>query len=261
MDCEFLAKNGYVVSEFPRKEMLGELQTLVKSAFPCDPVQWHAREGITHEEHVAQVNKALDVMVESRLVTRLIEANKDLFMQLTGPDLEIQVSPHLRVTRPETESDMIDWHRDSFYGSTPWELNIWFPVFPLDAGAGLRVLPGSHVMPSVPRETVDNDEFRKSVVKGSAAHKIGFVYAPKTDETIEAMKPGDSVLIAPPFGSFAIFFGCAIHRAQNQSHQTRISVDVRIKNTLAPTNTRPGYYEILNCGVVNASARKFLKQA
>jgi hypothetical protein len=261
MDVDFFATHGYTLGEFTNKKYLFEIQGLVKSAFPFNPVEWHMLPGLTNEQHVEQVKKAVDLIVDSRLVIKLIEANKDLFFPFTGPDLDIQTAPHLRVSRPETESDMVDWHRDSFYGSTPWELNIWFPIFPLEPGAGLRVLPGSHAIPSEVRETVDPNEFRKTVEKGSTAHKIGFVYAPKTDDTIEAMKPGASVLNTPPYGSFVIFFGCAVHRAQNRSCKTRVSIDVRIKNSLAPTNTRPGYYQTLNNGTVTAVARRFLRQA
>ncbi len=209
---------------------------------------------------MAQVKKAVDSLVTSGLVQKLIAANKEVFIPLTGEDLDIQSAPHLRVTRPEKEGDMVDWHRDSFYGSTPWELNIWFPVFPLSPGAGLRVLPGSHAIPSTPQEAQDQDEFRKSVAKNSPAHQIGFVYAPKTDDTLMQMRPEDTALNAPPYGSFVIFFGCAIHKAQNLSNQTRISIDVRIKNSLAPTNTRPGYYVPINTGVVTEIARRFLQK-
>ena len=163
MDLDAFKKNGFVSAEFPHKECLAELQALIKSQFPCPPVEWHLQPNVSNDQHVAQVKKAVDSLVASGLVQKLIAANKEVFIPLTGEDLDIQSAPHLRVTRPEKEGDMVDWHRDSFYGSTPWELNIWFPVFPLSPGAGLRVLPGSHAIPSTPQEAQDQDEFRKSV--------------------------------------------------------------------------------------------------
>jgi hypothetical protein len=257
MELEVFRTNGYVVQEFHQKSLLREAQQLVKSQFQCNPVEWH-KQDISHEQHVAQVKKTLDALLASRLVTRIIQDNKDEFVSVLGPDLDVQASPHVRITRPEIEGDAVDWHRDSFYGSTVWELNVWFPLFPLDKGAGIRILPGSHAKPSRNiRDGQESNAFRKTVSKGSVAHQIGFVYAPKTDDTLSGMNPADTILVAPDFGSFVTFFGCAVHKGQNRSALTRISVDVRIKNSFTPTNTKPGYYECLARGVLADVAQQF----
>ena len=258
MDFSALEKQGYIQLDFDRREHLSALQSLTESLFPCPPLLWHKQPDVSAEKHVEQVKKVLDKVLESKLVNKLIEDNTSVFTGILGPDFDLQVAPHLRVTRPEVEGDMVDWHRDSFYGSTPWELNVWFPIFPLHEGAGLRILPGSNAMPSKNvREATESDNFRKTVQKGSSAHQIGFVYAPKTDDTLAAMKTVDTVLLAPPAGSFILFFGCCIHRAQNRSEFTRISVDTRLKNSFAPTNTRPGYYQPVSSGVVSRVVRRF----
>lgn len=53
-----------------------------------------------------------------------------------------------------------------------------------------------------------------------------------------------------------IFFRHMVHRAQNASQNTRISIDVRVKNMLAKTNTKPGYYQPLTRGVVSRYVEK-----
>ncbi len=258
MDLSPFEKQGYMLLEFKQDRSLKQLQELLKAQFPCHPVEWHTQRDVTPDQHTAHVKNVLDKVIESGLVTSLIDDNKEIFVEIVGPDFDLQVAPHIRVTRPEVEGDMVDWHRDSFYGSTPWELNIWFPVFPLAEGAGLRVLPGSHTMPSRNvREVAQEDAFRKAVQKGSTAHQIGHVYSAKTDDVLSAMKVEDTALLAPRCGSFVLFFGCAIHRAQNRSNLTRISVDTRLKNSFAPTNTRPGYYKALSTSVVTRAVQRF----
>jgi len=258
MDLTSFETQGYTVLDFQKDRYLLELQELLKKQFPCHPVEWHTQRDVTPDQHTAHVKNVLDKVIESSFVTSLIADNKAIFVEIVGPDFDLQVAPHIRVTRPEVEGDMVDWHRDSFYGSTPWELNIWFPVFPLAEGAGLRVLPGSHVMPSKNiRDIAQSDEFRKAVQKGSTAHQIGHVYAAKTDDTLSAMKVEDTALLTPKCGSFVLFFGCAIHRAQNRSNKTRISVDTRLKNSFAPTNTRAGYYKSLSTSCVTRAVQRF----
>ena len=257
MDLDSFTKNGFVVQEFKNKNRLFEAQQLVHSQFPCDPLKWH-QQNVSPEEHVIRVKKTLDALLASNLVPGVIQENKDEFISVLGPDMDVQASPHVRITRPEVEGDAVDWHRDSFYGSTVWELNVWFPLFPLGKGAGIRILPGSHAMPSCNvRDGQDPNAFRKTVAKGSVAHQIGFVYAPKTDDTLANMNPTDTVLLSPDFGSFVMFFGCAIHKGQNQSSLTRVSVDVRIKNSFTPTNTRAGYYQCLSRSVLANVAQQF----
>lgn len=252
-----LERDGFVELSFGDVDPLFEIQKLLTDAFPCVPEEWHAMEK-SQGEHVAFVKHISDQLAQKRLVEELVRKNADLLSPILGPDIDIQREAHLRVSRPVRESDLVDWHRDTFYGNSPWEMNLWFPVFPLREGAGLVLIQGSHVQPSRNvRDAIDADPFRKSVTKLSTANQIGYVYAPKTDDTISAMGSSGIRLLAPQVGKAILFFGCAAHRAQNRSDSTRISIDVRLRNSHTSTNTRSGYYVELCRGVISRCAKKF----
>jgi len=260
MNLESLLKNGFLIQEFVSTKFLIDAQDLVRSQFPCDPVKWHELSTST-EEHLLQVKNTLGALIARRCIPNLIHDNKELYYSIFGPDFDVQRAPHLRITRPEVEGDAVDWHRDTFYGNTVYEINLWFPLFPLGSSAGVRILPGSHITPSRHlRDHQDSNEFRKAVLKGSTANQLGFVYAPKTDDALDTMDLEKTVLLSPDFGSFAMFFGCAIHKGQNKSEHTRISVDARIKNSYTPTNTKPGYYENISRGIITDVGQRFLTE-
>jgi len=257
MDLTALATHGYAIVEFRVLRFLNEIQSTLNEDFNCAVGDYH-RKDVPQTDHIEFVRRMTQKIENGRAVVNLLRDNIDPLIQLLGPDIQVQAHPHLRVSRPNVESDFVDWHRDSFYGNTPWEINVWFPVFPLGTGSGLRLLPGSHRMPSQNvRDCRDNDSFRTEVKKGSFAHQIGYVYAPKTDDTLAKMKWDDTILLTPNFGQAILFFGSCIHKAQNLSELTRVSIDVRVKNTYAPTKTRPGYYLPLHRGIIDESASEF----
>ena len=67
----------------------------------------------------------------------------------------------------------------------------------------------------------------------------------------------DTVLVSPKIGQGILFFGCLLHRAQNFSNKTRISLDVRLCNSYAPRCEKPGYYEPLYRGLIHRCVRNF----
>jgi len=240
-----ICEDGYIILDFNNAECINQIQDEVKSMFGMNPVEFHAQK-IIDNERLHFVKEAKDLIVKKSLVKNLLQANTDVFETLLGPDIDVQSDIYLRVSRPNQESDFIDWHRDTFYGNSHWELNLWFPVFPLEEGAGLVIADGSHLLPaSNIRPLEEQNPFRKQVVKGSIANELGYLYAPKCDDTMLEIDPSKIKLLAPKVGQFVLFFAHCLHRAQNLSSKTRISIDVRIKHMLAPTNTKPGYYQSL----------------
>lgn len=237
--------NGYVIVDFENTDYIDIIQQQIKHCFNLNPVELHCNT-MNDDQRLQLIKKAKDVLVENEVVKHLLFSNADTFRRLLGPDIDIQSDIHLRVSRPNQEGDLISWHRDTFYGNTHWELNFWFPIFPLEEGAGLVVVENSHLMPAKKIHHIeDENPFRKQVKKGSIANEIGFVYAPKCDDTILNIEKEKTKLLSPKVGQAVFFFGHMVHRAQNLSTKTRISIDVRIKNMLAPTNTKPGYYQPL----------------
>ena len=254
---EFLNEHGFVTVHFEHTQAIADLQALYKKFFK-NPTQWHL-EKVSQDEHVMKVKELTDAIAESQLAQKLFLDNIQPFISLFGPDIDIQAAPHIRVSRPKVEEDLIGWHRDTFYGNSLGEINIWMPIFELQQGAGLQILDGSHKTASQNvRDKADANEFKKNVAKGSVASQAGYPYAPKTDDSIENMDPSKVKLLAPKVGEAILFFGYCVHKATNTSIETRASMDFRIKPTLLKTTTKPGYYVNLHRGPLTESLGQFL---
>lgn len=255
-----LEKDGFTVLSFSKLASIFEMQAIVRDILNCEPTELH-RQKSSQDDHIELIETVTNKIASSDLVSKLVKANVDHFIRILGPDIDIQAVPHVRISRPDNESDLIDWHRDTFYGNMPWEMNLWFPLFPLHSGAGLRILTESHLKPSTNiREIKDIDPFRSAVTKGSPANKIGYLYSPKIDDTISNMKLDQIKLLSPRVGEAILFFGCMVHKAENASNYTRISIDLRIRNAHTKTNTKADYYKPLSRGVIDKCTSQFLSR-
>lgn len=245
-----IINDGYIILDFKNIKCITDIQNTISHELQCDPVNFH-HYVFDDQERLLKIKQVKDVLVKNNLLPKLLSENLNSFHFLFGSDIDIQSDIHLRISRPNQENDFIAWHRDTFYGNSFWELNFWLPVFPLESGAGLVIVRGSHLETARNIQFVEEQNyFRKQVVKGSIANELGYVYAPKSDDSISAINQSFIELISPKVGQVIVFFGHMIHRAQNNSDKTRISIDVRVKNMLAPTNTKPGYYQPLARGCV-----------
>ncbi|EKD55033.1 MAG: hypothetical protein ACD_60C00028G0030 [uncultured bacterium] len=254
-----LYNEGYAVIDFHDCSPLAEIQKVVEASFPCHPTALH-QESLSDEERLLLVKQVKDNILKQGLIKKLLLANSDFLVQLLGSDIDIQSDFYLRISRPHVEKDFIDWHRDTFYGNSFWELNFWLPIFPLAEGAGLMVVPGSHFMAAENvRPIEDKDIFRSQVTKGSLANELGYLYASKSDDVIAALQPGQIKLLTPRLGQGILFFAHVAHRAHNASLKTRVSIDLRIKNMFAPTNTKPGYFQPLLRSVMTNCVEKMIK--
>jgi len=237
-------KKGYTILDFRNTICITAIQEEIKKVF-SSPIELHYQK-LLDDQRLNMIKQARDLILEKNLVKKLLLDNIDSLTAFMGLDIDIQSGIYLRVSRPNHESDFIDWHRDTFYGNSQWELNFWFPVFPLEKGAGLMVVEGSHLLPMANvRYVEEKNEFRKQVTKGSLASILGYQYAPKSEDSISDMDLSSVKLLAPKVGQAVFFFGHLIHRAQNCSTKMRVSIDVRVKHMLASTSTKSGYYEPL----------------
>jgi len=258
MSDSSLSQHGYEIVKFKNLATIYEIQEVISSVFPCQPTEFH-KQSVSEEERLSLVKQARDKIVAKKLTKKLFLENTDFLISLLGPDVDIQSEAYLRVSRPNCESDFIDWHRDTFYGNSYWELNFWFPVFPLEKNAGLMVVDGSHLEAANNVQSIrDKDNFRSQVTKGSLANELGYLYAPKTDDTIANLDPKRVILLTPDLGQGVIFFTHVAHRAHNSSSITRVSLDLRIKNMFAYTNTKPGYFQPLLRSAVTRCVEKML---
>ncbi|MCS6814502.1 MAG: phytanoyl-CoA dioxygenase family protein [Cyanobacteria bacterium] len=187
-----------------------------------------------------------------RFGPQIIAAQLDFFQALLGRDLNVQSSPYLRITRPHKPQDNIGYHRDTFYGGSPFELSVLIPYVDVSAASALSVLPGSHLRPEsdFPTRQIQSTE----VTKGSPKHQLGFLYAPKLIDPacLRPMQP-----IPLKLGDLLIFSLATVHGSEeNQGQFCRWSSDVRVVNALAPVDLsmRPTYYEPLSRSIVTETA-------
>jgi hypothetical protein len=257
LDQAELLDQGFTAISLSGDAELEGLQSVVASHFDGPFERWHL-DDVDAATHAARVAAITEEVAATGLLAALVRREVDAFIGLLGPDLDIQAAPHVRVSRPDRDSDLVDWHRDTFYGGSPFDVKLWFPVFPLAPGAGFRLLPRSHLQPSADvRDVVDPDEYRAAVTKGSVDHRIGFPYAPKTDDTVATLEEDATVLLAPPVGAGIVFLSSMVHRAQNRSDRTRVSVDLAVRSAHIRGNTRDEYWSSLHRGVLSRAAERF----
>ena len=213
-------------------------------------------------EVVQVVGAALDAIYRAtddpenamEMPREVITANLRYFQSIVGMDLYIQTRPYLRIVRPGVAVDNIGIHRDTWYGDSAYEVSVWIPLTDTDEGSALRVAPGSHLWPEnkYPLESYDT-----GVAKGSDLHAKGFPYAPKRFV-------GDipTIPIIMRVGQILIFPVSLLHgTVENTSKRTRVSMDCRVANQLAPVavsrSRTPNYYTPLCSAPITALARQY----
>ncbi|HEU4344806.1 MAG TPA: phytanoyl-CoA dioxygenase family protein [Candidatus Binatia bacterium] len=185
----------------------------------------------------------------------IVECHLTYFQSLLGQDIHITARPFFRLSRPGVTTDNIGFHRDTWYGDSPYELNVWIPLTDVDEGNGLWVAPGSHVWSDEdhPYETYE----RPDVEKGSLKHSLGFLYAPKRLKT-----PVEMIPLPMKVGQMLVFSLGLLHGQEvNRSKYTRMSLDARLVNSYAPIlwerSRAKNYYEPLCSSVVSQIAKKY----
>src|SRR4051812_6742125 len=150
--------------------------------------------------------KLTELFRSRRYAREVLAAQDDFFRPFLGPDLLVQVNPYLRMARPGKLQDNIGYHRDTFYGASPYELSVWIPYVDLPAESSLSVLSGSHTRPESDFPVTQTQS--AEVTKGSDLHKMGFPYAPKV------MDPGplaDIQAVPVRAGEALIFSLATVH--------------------------------------------------
>jgi hypothetical protein len=179
------------------------------------------------------------------------------FRSFIGPDLHIQRRPYLRIARPGRKEDNIGFHRDTFYGQSPYEVAVHVPLLDLDAASCLQFLPDSQMAPESAYPVIDLGS--AAWAKGSQKHEMGFPYAPK------AIGGDLSRLVPQPltFGQAMVFTPAMVHGQEiNRGNVTRFSFDFRVVNSFAPVKFRTDLssrgYSLLAESAVAEVARGYL---
>lgn len=257
---EHFRQNGWVVIDLlnpnvvheVREQLEHHLQQLTGHKIPLEQYHRIAEEDSWHTQIQVQMTAFFR---KEKFARKILSWQTESFRQLVGLDLLIQLSPYLRMTRPGKPQDNVGYHRDTFYGGSPYELSVIIPFVDCDEKMTLKVMSGSHLFSEslFPVTQLKSDD----VMKGSEKHKLGFLYAPKLmDPEIE------SKMIAVPLrvGQILTFSLATVHGTRfNNSTTTRWSTDVRVVNSLAPVDfsQRPDYYEALCSSVVTESAKQY----
>lgn len=210
------------------------------------------------EEHTEMQIKLTKAYRQQGFGPEILCSQLPFFKELLGPDLFIQANPYLRIARPGKKQDNIGYHRDTFYGGSPYELSCLVPFVDLPQKSALSVLPGSHIQSEeiYPTHQIVNPD--SAVRKGTAKHQLGFLYAPKV------MNPSiEEQMVAIPLkvGQALIFSLSTVHGSiLNAGPCSRWSSDIRVMNALAPVDLseRPDYYKPISYSVVTESAKKYM---
>jgi len=215
-------------------------------------------EVVAEAEHLEVWFGAASWCWEAGLGRRIVEAELSFLRAFIGLDLHVQRYPYLRVARPGRPDDVTGIHRDTLYGASPYEVSLVVPLVDVDADSALRVVTGSHTAPAdrYPATRVDSEV----VASGSTRHLLGFPYAPQMlDPAVER----DAEPVPLRVGQ-ALVMGLGLVHGQvvNSGAHTRVSLDVRVVNSLAPVEfsrgVRGDYYEPLCESPVTAQARRHL---
>jgi ectoine hydroxylase-related dioxygenase (phytanoyl-CoA dioxygenase family) len=211
-----------------------------------------ADDDAVHRDYQFQLT---ELFRSNRYAHAVLAAQDDFFRPFLGPDLLVQVNPYLRMARPGKPQDNIGYHRDTFYGASPYELSVWIPYVDLPAESSLSVLSGSHVRPEADFPVTQTQS--ADVAKGSNLHKMGFPYAPKVMDA----GPLAGIQAVPVKKGEALIFSLAtVHgTTHNNGPIARWSTDIRVVHALAPVDlsARPDYYERLSSSVVSDRARAY----
>jgi hypothetical protein len=167
---------------------------------------------------------------KTELSFELALAEKSKFINILGPDLDIQSRPHLRISRPNRSEDNVGYHRDIDYGGSVYEHSIWVPITQVQSGGGMQLLPysihrGYEGYQFLQKET----EYKK----GSARQVAGLPY--KLNNVI--LSHDEYKLLTEPNiadGQYLMIPLLLVHGSEiNSSPLTRVSFDMRIVDSKA----------------------------
>lgn len=259
---EHFRDKGWFVFDFPNPQpafqtcrfLESELAAFFGKNIPLEEYHLYMQEDEEHTEFQIKMTQAFR---ENQCGLKILQGQIPFFRDLLGPDIMGQTNPYLRMTRPFKPQDNIGYHRDTFYGGSPYELSVLVPFVDLPAECSLSVLSGSHIHSEELYPTTKIENADTAVRKGTPKHQLGFLYAPKEmDSDVEKKMEAIPLKV----GQALVFSLSTVHGSVlNRGTLTRWSSDMRVMNALAPVDlsARPTYYKPLSYSVVTESARRY----
>lgn len=259
-DFSKFAEEGYIVQDLVNtlylstfKEFL--LNKLIEITGYKNITLENFHEFIKNEKDKINIQFKLSEMIwKEKLHFKIIQDNIDLYYNLIGKDLDIQMKPHLRIARPHCPEDNVGFHRDTQYGNSAYEISNFIPLVDLDENSALQIEPASHKRGTIPYSKIPS----KSVKKGSIENQLGYVYEEKRIDKNFKIKPNPIPL---KYKQLLIIGLGTIHGQEiNTSNITRWSIDIRVKNSFSQSNVKEDYYSTLSSSVVSDYARIYYKE-
>ena len=258
-DISSFAEEGYVLVSLPdqssvksvRRRLNDKLSEIMGQKFNLEDYHQYIQND---DQHIEIHLEMLMFLHETELYLKVLAENKTVLVSLIGPDIDVQVCPHLRIARPGKPQDNIGFHCDIDYGNTSHEMSCITALTDLNEAGAVKVLPASHARPRMQTVAVVNDK----APKGSKLHRLGVPYSYK--RIVDEGYKENMVPVPMKIGQALCFDLGVIHGQEvNNSSDTRWSIDVRLKNILAPTNTREGYYKSFSKSPLTEAAEKYLE--
>ena len=250
---------GYVLISLPHKNCIKIISSKLEDKLAQILGESFSLKDYHHfvendDQHIDIHLELLQFIHESQIYLEVLTENLAVFESLLGPDLDAQVEPHLRIARPGKYQDNIGFHSDIDYGNTSYEMSCVIALNKMNEEGALKVLPSSHAQRLFATVAIENEK----APKGSKLNKLGVPYQFKkiVDESYK-----EEMLPIPMNCGEVLCFNLGVVHGQevNLSEDTRWTIDVRLKNILAPTNTREGYYKPFSKSPMTLAAEKFIK--
>ena len=196
-------------------------------------------------------------ILKKKIHYELIKNYREYFHNLLGLDICVTTSVNFRISRPQHNNDNLSYHRDTDLGHTPYELNVWVPLFDTDKKNTIKILPKSHL------HKLNKYKFKKIktfIEKGSKENRLGYLYKKFKFFNLneKKLKPIDC-----KFGEILIFYSSCMHgTTNNTSNKTRFSLDFNISNSFFPIKWKhhgkeKKYHKLLN-SQISINAKKIL---
>jgi len=190
---------------------------------------------------------------KKRFHESLLLANPSVFTSIVGNDVDVQIEPYLRITRPGVYEDNIGLHRDTMYGNSAFEVSCIIPLVDFKLGGAVSVLRDSQNLGPLSIKVVDHE----SISKGSKQNQIGFLYSTKHIDEIDRSLLHTPLLKVQQFMMFSL--GMIHGQEVNTSSITRWSLDFRFRSSYAPVNEslKQGYYRTLLSSPASQIGRQY----
>ncbi|WP_417552491.1 phytanoyl-CoA dioxygenase family protein [Marinomonas fungiae] len=252
--------NGYDVFEINNKDGLNEIRFFIedylknKISYDLSLENYHefVKSSDEHKKHQFDVFERVN---EKYLYKRLIEDNLEQWVNILGPDIDIQSFCYVRSARPGKPEDNIGFHRDTFYGNSAYETSSLFVLTDNDENGAIKLAKGSHKWGGIKYEKVVSD----SVRKGSNENKMGFLYEPKI---LDHSYSDGLVPVQSKRGECLLFNLGTLHGLEvNHDDISRWSIDFRVKPAFSPVSKtlRKDYYMPLRRGALTSVALEYYR--